>query len=243
MVLAACAEPGEPAASDPTEDAWELRSGTLGGEPIPMVDGHPITLTFTEDGAGGTAACNGYGGSYTVSGEGITFSELGQTEMACFPEETMESEQQYLMALSRVETFSLTEDSLTLAGESVELDFVALPPVPTSDMTGTVWVLDGLVQGEAVSSVSGEQATLELFSDESMLGSTGCRTLSGNYIISGAEVILTDFRAEGECATELQEQDSRIITVLEGGFRVEIEGDTMTIATAGDEELIYKAES
>jgi len=129
LSLAACAELGEPA-SDPTESAWELVSGTLDGEPIPIVEGHPITLSFHEAGAGGTAACNGYGGSYTITGNEIVFSEMSRTEMACVPEETMESEQEYLEALTRVARFSVTEDALTLTGENADLAFGVLPQSP-----------------------------------------------------------------------------------------------------------------
>ena len=244
LTLASCAgaaEPVEPAMSDPIGTTWRLESGTSDGEPILILGSHPITLSFTEDGAGGTAACNGYGGSYSISGDTITFSELFQTEMACFPEETMESEQRFLEALARVETISLTEERLTLSSENIELTFAKLPPVPTAELTGTVWVLDGLVTGDSVSSVSGERATLELFSDGSMLGSTGCRTLNGRYVISGAQVVLNELAAEGDCLAELQEQDNLVVSVLGDGFGVVIEGDTLTITSIGDEGLIYKA--
>jgi heat shock protein HslJ len=244
VTLASCAGPGEPeepAVSDPLGTTWHLESGTSEGEPIPILDSHPITLSFTEDGAGGTAACNGYGGSYSISGDTITFSELFQTEMACFPEETMESERRYLEALTRVETISVTEETLTLSGEDTELTLAKLPPIPTSELTGTVWVLDGLVTGDAVSSVSGERATLELFSDGSVVGSTGCRTLNGRYVISGAQVDLNELAAEGDCPAELQEQDNLVVSVLGDGFGVAIEGDTLTITSIGNEGLIYKA--
>ena len=58
-------------------------TGTVGGEPVPIVDGYPITLSLTDEGAGGTAACNGYGGMYEIAGAQITFSELLGTAMAC----------------------------------------------------------------------------------------------------------------------------------------------------------------
>jgi heat shock protein HslJ len=134
------------------------------------------------------------------------------------------------------------DESLHLTDEQVDLVFVELPPVPTSELTGTVWVLDGLIEGDAVSSVIGDRATLELFSDGSILGSTGCRSLNGTYTINGAEVTLTQLAAEGECPDQLQPQDSQVITVLEAGFRAAIDGQTLTLTIAGDEGLVYKAE-
>jgi len=239
-LLVACAEPAEPA-GDPTAIAWELESGTVGGESIPIVDGHPITLSFTDDGAGGTAACNGYGGSYAVTGTRITFTDLAWTEMGCIPEEIMDSERKYLDALPRVEAFATSDERLTLSGDGVELVFAALSPVPTSELTGTVWVLESLVQGASVSTVTGERATLELFSDGSMLGSTGCRTLNGNYTIAGAEVQMTELTANGDCPSDLEDQDTQVVTVL-GSFRATVEGETLTLTSPGSMGLRYRGE-
>jgi heat shock protein HslJ len=123
LTLFACAEPSEPAASDPTESAWVLESGALDGAVIPIVDDHPITLTFDDTGVGGTAACNSYFGGYTITGAEISFSDLGQTMMACEPEEVMDSETIYLQAMALVDAFTATDDTLTLTGEGVELVF------------------------------------------------------------------------------------------------------------------------
>ena len=228
---------------DPTDIAWELTEGVLDGVTVPIVDGYPITLSLTDDGAGGTAACNGYGGTYEIAGSQITFTELLWTEMACVAEGVMESEQMYLEGLLLVGTYSMTEHSLTLSGEQVELDFIALPPVPTAEMTGTVWVLESLLDGEAASSVNGDRATLELFTDGSMLGSTGCRTLDGQYIVSGAEVAMTEMTAHGECPADLEAQDGHVVSVLGDGFRTVVDGQLLTLSSTGDLGLVYRSDS
>lgn len=126
IVLTACADPGEEGASDPTTESWVLEAGTLTGADIPIVDGHPITLIFDEpEGmAGGTSACNQYFGSYTLSGNELTFGDMGQTMMACMPDEVMESETAYLEALALVELFSIEDGQLNLTGVDVDLLFV-----------------------------------------------------------------------------------------------------------------------
>jgi heat shock protein HslJ len=242
LVLGGCAQPAEPE-GDPTAHAWQLETGTLDGAPILIVESHPITLSFTDDSAGGTAACNGYGGPYTISGAELTFAPPAVTEMACMPEQVMESETMYLAALVRVSNFTIDEERMTLTGEGVEMVFAQLPPVPTAQMTGTVWVLDALVQGEAVSSVMGDRATLEMFSDGSLLGSTGCRSFAGSYTVNGSGVLVTDLTAEGECTDDLRDQDALVLTVLGDGFRVTIEGQGMTLDSTGNQGLIYRAES
>jgi len=126
LTLAACAEPSEPGASDPTLSDWTLQSGAVDGAELPIVADHPITLTFEADNAiAGSSACNSYFGGYTIDGAGISFTGLGSTMMACEPAEVMDSEAMYLDAMSKVDAFTATDDTLTLTGEGVELVFAA----------------------------------------------------------------------------------------------------------------------
>ncbi|HEY6627415.1 MAG TPA: META domain-containing protein [Acidimicrobiia bacterium] len=125
LTLAACADASEPGA-DPTLSDWTLQSGTVDGTDIPIVADHPITLTFEADNAiAGSSACNSYFGGYTIEGADISFTEMGSTMMACEPAEVMDSEGMYLDAMSKVDAFTATEDSLTLTGDGVELVFAA----------------------------------------------------------------------------------------------------------------------
>lgn len=231
--------------TDSVEASWELRSGTRNGEPLTVMDSHPITMTLAAGEIGGTAACNSYGGQYSISGSEFNIEGgLAVTEMACLSAEVMDSEQQFLDALTSVDEVVLTNEGLVLRGPDTELSFERLDPVPTSDLIGTVWILDGLARGDAVTSpmASAAPATLELFEDGTFVGSTGCRDISGSYEVTGAEVQFTNWGADGECTVELQEQDSRVISGLEGGFRVEIDGNQMRTWVSGDEGLIYRAE-
>lgn len=220
---------------------WELQSGSVADAPVPIIEGHPITLSLSDDGAGGKSACNSYSGEFVVSGDRISFSDLIQTEMGCVPAEIMESERVYLGGLARVDRFSMAERDLKLSGEGVELVFVPLPPVPDAGLTATVWVLDGLVQGDSVSSVGGDRATLEMFSDGSVLGSTGCRSLSGNYVLTGTAVSVSGLEAEGSCPSELTDQDALVVTVLSDGFTAEVQGNTLTLTSTGGLGLVYLA--
>lgn len=114
------------------------------------------------------------------------------------------------------------------------------PEADSPELTGTVWVLESMVQGESVSDVGGERATLELFSDGSMLGSTGCRALNGRYAMAGDEVTMAELSAHGECPVELRDQDAMVVRVLGDGFRVEV-GDEILTLTTGREGLAYRA--
>jgi heat shock protein HslJ len=126
VLLSACADPGEEGAADPTSESWILQAGTLDGADIPIVDGYPITLIFDEpEGtAGGKSACNQWFGGYTLSGNELTFSDIGQTMMACVDEGVMESEEAFVAALGLVEIFTMEGNELNLTGEGVDLLFV-----------------------------------------------------------------------------------------------------------------------
>lgn len=115
--------------ADSIEGSWQLTSGAIDGQEIPLVDGHPITMTLDGDQVGGTASCNSYGGTFELSGESIRFGDLAMTEMACFPSETMEAEALYARALARVTTVSL-DGELTLEGPGTELVFTDLAQAP-----------------------------------------------------------------------------------------------------------------
>lgn len=225
------------------EGPWQMTTGSYDSDPIPTLDSHPITITFDGDQLGGTAACNSYGGRWQENEGTFQILELSWTEMACAPPSVMESEASYLTALTNVESTEVIDGELVMAGSRTEMTFERLEPVPTAEMQATVWVLDGIIEEETVRSVSGERATLEFFTDGSFIGSTGCRTISGTYEVTGVVVQFTNFGADGDCSFDLADQDNDVISSLEGGFRVDIQGDRMTTWNEGDEGLTYKADA
>ena len=242
LVVAACGT--EPPLAQPIDltGSWQLTSGSHGEATLEPIATHPVTIEFTTDRVGGTAACNSYGGTFDTSTGALAISELAMTEMACDPPASMELERAYVEALLAVNEATIEGTTLTLSGPDTTLKFEALPPVPTADLLGTVWVLDGLVSGDSVSSVAGERATLELFSDGSLLGSTCCRTLTGTYVESAGSIETPTLAADGECPDDLFGQDSQVISVLEGPFQAQVDGRSLTLTRSGGEGLTYRAE-
>lgn len=103
-----------------------------GGEPasllhgewgIEQIDGKPIvagsqpTPNFGPEGRiSGNASCNRYFGGYELTGEGLAFSQLGSTKMAC-EQALMDQEHIFLQVLGSVSRFDIDgEGKLVLHG-------------------------------------------------------------------------------------------------------------------------------
>jgi hypothetical protein len=67
----------------------------------------------------------------------------------------MAAESSFLAALGAADTVALDGTDLLLTGPDVELRFRPVPPVPTSRLVGTRWVLETLLDGEVASSTVG----------------------------------------------------------------------------------------
>lgn len=240
LFAAACAAPGPQSDGSPLEGAWELESGTVKGAAVPIVEGYRITFTSQGSSFRGTAACNGYGGLIGIEAWAMTISELTVTEMACMPP-VMESEQAYLAALQLVGRASREGDTLVMSGSDAELVFTAVPPVSEQALIGTVWMLESLIDGDAAIQAVGDDSGLVFRADGTLAAGTGCRTLTGTYVAVGDEIETPELSAEGDCTRELEGQDSHVVSVFEGGFTVEIDGDRLTLTAAGNEGLVYRS--
>lgn len=228
-------EPDAPAA-DPTGD-WVMVDG-----PIEPIDGWDVTVTVDGDQIGGRAACNSYGGTVSWTDDGaISVGQLAQTEMACEPAAVMELESGFLASLMDADRFTVDGDRMTLLAGDDTWVFDRLAPVPTADLVGTTWQLDGYVDGDAVSNEPGmDAATLVLHPDGTMTGTTNCRTLTGTWVEAGAQVLLTELAAGGECGdAAASDLDNRIVGVLGDGFTASVEGNRLTLTSQGGVGLTY----
>jgi len=119
VMLAACAtaEPASPSGEGNglMDSEWVLVS-LNGGD---LIEGKAVTLRFAEGSIEGSGGCNTYGGSYTVSGEGLNLSDLYWTEMACMePGGIMAQEQAYFGVLNAAARYRVGGDRLELYDEA-----------------------------------------------------------------------------------------------------------------------------
>ena len=112
LALAGCAGLGG-STGDPL-DGTSWRLVTLGG--ASLIPGTEITATF-EDGEVRGSACNTYGGTYQVSGDKLTMTDVFMTEMACVePQGIMEQELAFFNLLTNAQSFKLTNGGLRILG-------------------------------------------------------------------------------------------------------------------------------
>ncbi|MEM9565013.1 MAG: META domain-containing protein [Actinomycetota bacterium] len=247
---AAAGEPSSAVTADVLDgSSWTLRAGGGPDGPIELVDGWPITLTFDGDSLGGTAACNGYGGGFSIDDRTLRIDDIGSNAMGCEPGVAL-AESRYFAALFDVDAIDLagvgadgdlTGAELALAGPATELVFVPVPAVDAGEVFDRLWLLEAITIDGEETAPRGEPATLLLRADGTATGSTGCRDLDGRFIVTGGEILLNEFGAEGECPASLAEQDGHVVSVLGDGFVPVVDGDTLTVTSAGNQQLRYVA--
>lgn len=224
-------------AAAPPEGTWVL---TTSVPDVGVPDDTRATLRLgPPDGrtmdAGGDTPCNAFGGEATSAADGTwTWQLTAVTEMGCEAPRTA-GQEAYLAALAATTTWSLTADGLQLDGNGVELGFTLQEPVPTAELVGTDWLLDGTVDGDTISTPpwastvgeailrldgNGDGGTFVLFS--------GCRDFDGEWTTDGDTVRWPiwgqseESRDVDACNPSELESEALVLAAVEGGFTVEL---------------------
>lgn len=98
--------------------AWTLTTIASGDAVSSVLNGTEVTAVFTADGTvSGSAGCNRYSGSYTWSGDQLSFSALASTKMAC-ADDVMAQESAFLASMQDVASFAIEGGQLTVSDAS-----------------------------------------------------------------------------------------------------------------------------
>ena len=120
LAISACAAKNEGSAAS-LIGSWKLTSYSRADVLTPAVTDTEAGLTFKDDGTvTGTSGFNGFGGSYTVEDDKITFSEITSTLMAC-DDPRMAQEGAVHQVLTDTATFKIEGNTLTLTNNDVVL--------------------------------------------------------------------------------------------------------------------------
>ncbi|TBN57230.1 META domain-containing protein [Glaciihabitans arcticus] len=252
LALTGCGPTGEgfPDNGGPTADPseldgdWQLADGEDAQGVFDLKES-VSTITLTGPRTGGRTSCNIFGATVNVNGDEINVAPGAVTEAACEDPDLMTLEWRYLAALEEVTNHEVDGETLTLSGGDVILIFDAVPDVPISEFSGTIWRLEGLVTGAgADGSTASPVGTggIVFNKDGTVTGNGGCSDFTGQWEVSGGVVVVTALVFEDtDCPNDLVAQEKHVATALGTGFTPLIEGDRLTIFPAtGKLGLVYR---
>jgi heat shock protein HslJ len=205
-----------------------------------LVAGSRIRISFHDGQVSVSGGCNSMSGPYLLDGNRLVARRMATTEMAC--EEPLMAQDTWLADLLDGATITLDGTTLTLSKGGVTLTLedreVADPDRP---LLGTRWVVDGLVSGEAVSSVPLGVTAALTFSDGRVGVEAGCNNGGGTVDITATTlgfgpIALTKMA----CGGPAMAVEQAVLAVLNGTAPYEIEADVLTIR-AGERGLMLRA--
>ncbi len=249
LLLAACTGAGASATPVPT-DGPPGASGRQGLEGRTflstaiqgrtLVPGSQVRLSFEAGRIGASAGCNSMGGAYAIDGDLLVARQLATTEMACDP--PLMEQDQWLASLLGGATIGLDGDTLTLAADGVRLTLLDREVAdPDRPLTGTRWVVDGLVSVDAVSSVPAGVIAALIFDADRVEVEAGCNTGAGPVAIDDGTLTFGPIAlTEMACAGDAWVVEQAVTAVLRGQVAYAIEADALTL-DAGGVGLVLRA--
>lgn len=246
LVLAACgagsASPGssEPPGAGPDPSALDGRtflSTAIDGRAL--VPGSRVRLSFEGGRIGASAGCNSMGGPYAIDAGRLLVGQLATTEMGCAP--ALMEQDTWLAGFLDGAAVALDGATLGLAHEGVTLTLLDREVAdPDRPLVGTRWVVDGLVSGEAVTSVPAGVAASLAFADGRVAVEAGCNSGGapveiGETTLGFGALVLTEMA----CGADAMAVEQVVTTVLSGTVAYAIEADALTL-DAGDIGLLLR---
>jgi len=212
----------------PDLDGRECVSTGVKGQTL--VEGTKIRLEFMDGAISANAGCNSMGGDYVLEGQTLAVGPMFSTEMGC--EQALMDQDIWLAEfLTSSPTVALDGDVLTLDGDGTTIEMLDRESAdPDRPIEGTLWVVDGLVTDDAVSSVPGDAtASITIIDGEAMV-ETGCNNAGGSVEV--AETTLTFgpmMMTLMACPPAETELERAVLAVLDGVVDYEIEADRLTL--------------
>ena len=205
-----------------------------------LVAGSRVRLTFSGGRITAQAGCNTMSGTYVLDGNHLRVSAMWMTEMACQP--PLMDQDTWLAGLLDGALVTLAGDELTLAKDGDVLTlFDRVVADPDRPLLGTRWVVDGLVAGDAVSSVPPGVVAALTFSAGRVDVEGGCNRGGGAVAVSDATLTFGSIGlTKMACQGAAMAVEEAVVAVLAGEVRYAIEAGTLTL-DAGARGLVLHA--
>lgn len=201
--------------------------------PVDAPDGVEVTVAFSDGAVSGYAGCNRFSGTYTSTGEALSFGTLASTRRAC-EEAAMALESEVLRRLAAVGRATCTADVLLLRDSSGELllEFRA----QTSDELEGDWSVNGIhyPEREAIISVRGD-LTVNI-REGRISGHSGCNRFAGGFTVAQGAVSVGPLMGtrmfcddpDAGSGPSIMEQEAALLAALEHTASYRLEGSRLT---------------
>jgi heat shock protein HslJ len=231
IFLSACTASQVGNGGDLTGQVWALSK--LGGNSL--VAGSSITAIFSAGGkVGGSSGCNQYSGSYTTSGNTITFpTPLASTMMMC-AQPVMDQETAYLKSLGDAKTYTVKGSLLRFFDGSGAI--LTEYNAQSQDLKATNWEVISYNNGnQAVTSVMlGTTLSANFNADGTLSGDGGCNTYSGSYKVNGNNISIGPLASTKKyCADPagVMDQETQYLAALQTAATYQVQGNMLELRT------------
>ena len=231
VVAAACSVAGAPSPSAVAIDGRTFLSTRVQGHDL--VAGSTVRLTFKDGQLGISAGCNHIGGPYTVVDGRLTTGQMAMTDMGC--DAPLMAQDAWVSSFVGGATITLAGGTLTLKNGDVSMTLTdRVVADPDRPLEGTRWVLDGIVSGDAVSSVpAGVTASLTI-SGGQLHVETGCNTGDASITVTKTTLTIGPMAlTKKACPPDATSVQTAVTRVLSGQVAYTIEADTLTVSSDG----------
>ena len=231
LAAAACsAAPSQPAAPAPaTPDLlgqWRIIA-LDGRDPVVGREGRPPVLTFDEQGYGGYAGCNAFGGQ-GLAHEGRFYGGFAMsTAMACgAPFDAQETGVQRLLGSApRIEW--LGPDRVAFVASARRMELIRIGPLPadrfvapTTPLTGTAWSF-GALDGRAIEMPGARSGPVLTIEGDRFTLATPCLEGEGSWTQTGpgAATLTPERRSPRACNPASRGQSEAWLAAMRGPLR------------------------
>lgn len=214
---------------------------TVDGAQKPLVPASELRLSFEPGRVSTAAGCN------TISGEGgitdgvLTITSIAQTQMACEPD-LMAQERWWVEFLQGGPTAEPGDRSLTLTSGTTVVAMTAEDATPDLPLDGTLWQLDGIVEGDAASSVpAGLTSAMSITGGVMTVTVADCRSTSVKVQETGTTLTFDpEPFATSTCEGDAAALDAVVSDVYVGGqVQVLVSVNSLSVTGSGSSKLDY----
>jgi heat shock protein HslJ len=246
VVAVACGSSADNVQSEPPASA----SGPVGRTYVStgvaghtLVDGTQVTITFGANGEmSAQAGCNTLGTKYKIDNGILLAENFGGTEMGC--DAPRHAQDQWLTAfLSSKPTVAVQSDELVLATPDVTLTMRDRESAqPDKPLTGTTWVADTVIEGDAASSVPADPKVWLKIADGKVQGSDGCNGFGGTAAVEPGTITFSGVASTLIGCIDRSPANPVIHELVKGKVSYQLDGDRLTLTTAGGKGLGFRAD-